>query len=198
MRGGCPLRLSDIDDRKQRECSRVRRLRSFAHTRPGNKKHNGSHQLRSCTGSSMATLLSDISRWRLIAGAAAIMFVGQISLILLGSWLLGTAPVRENPSANHSVEFQLIVTVIALPFVETLVGRWLPIRLLTSWLRQPWWLAWAISAIVFTGLHGYTDRAALTILLGAMVLSTVFVIEAMKRGRPVLTAPISLMHWPTL
>lgn len=143
--------------------------------------------MRSSTGSSTATLLSDISRWRLIAGAAAVMFFGQISLILLGSWLLGTASVRENPSANHSVEFQLIVTVIALPFTETLVGQWLPIRLLTGWLRQPWWLAWAISVIVFTGLHGYTDRAVLTILLGAMVLSTVFVIEARRRGRPVLS-----------
>jgi hypothetical protein len=40
--------------------------------------------------------------------------------------------------------------------------------------------------LVFTVLHGYTDCFAVTILLGAIVLSAVLAIEAKRDGRPVL------------
>ncbi|MEM5386777.1 CPBP family glutamic-type intramembrane protease [Paraburkholderia phymatum] len=115
------------------------------------------------------------------------MFFGQIALILLGSWLWGTAPRHEKPFSNYSIEFQLFVTVVVMPFVETLVGQWLPIRVVSGILRQSWWLAGLASAIAFTCLHGYTDRAVLSIFLGATVLAAVFVIEARRDGRPVLS-----------
>ncbi|PRY04590.1 hypothetical protein B0G73_112270 [Paraburkholderia sp. BL25I1N1] len=109
--------------------------------------------------------LVELPRWGLVVGGAAVMFLGQIALILLGSWLWGPAPGHEKPFANHSIGFQLLVTVVAMPFVETLIGQWIPIRLVSGALRQPWWLAGLASAIAFTCLHGYTDRAALSIFL---------------------------------
>lgn len=48
------------------------------------------------------------------------------------------------------------------------------------------WIAGPVYVIVFTVLHGCTDRFAVTILLGAIVLSVVFSIEAKRNGRPVL------------
>jgi membrane protease YdiL (CAAX protease family) len=73
-----------------------------------------------------------------------------------------------------------------MPYIETLIGQWLPIRLIRGALGQPWWLAGLVSAVAFTGLHGYTDRAALSIFFGATVLAAVFVIEARRHGRPVV------------
>jgi membrane protease YdiL (CAAX protease family) len=124
----------------------------------------------------------------LIVAGAALMFAGQILLILTSWWILGTGDAQERPFENRSIEFKLLVIVVVMPYVETLIGQWAPIRLLAGVLRQPWWHAWLGSTIVFTCLHGSTDRNVLSIFLGAMVLAGVFVIEARRRGRPVLCA----------
>lgn len=147
----------------------------------------GSFRLRSSLDFTATIRMIELPRWGLIVGGATVMFFGQIALILLGSWLWGTAPGHEKPFSNQSIAFQLFITVVAMPFVETLIGQWLPIRLVSGILRQPWWLGGLASAIAFTCLHGYTDRAALSIFLGAVVLATVFVIEARRLGRPVLS-----------
>ncbi|WP_250528307.1 CPBP family glutamic-type intramembrane protease [Caballeronia sp. GAWG2-1] len=119
------------------------------------------------------------------------MFIGQIALILVGFWAWGPSPGHAKPFANHSFAFQLLVTVVAMPFVETLIGQWLPIRLVSGVLRQPFWLGGLASAIAFTCLHGYTDRAVLSIFLGATVLAAVFVIEAQRLGRPELSTYVT-------
>lgn len=62
----------------------------------------------------------------------------------------------------------------------------LPIQVIRRLLTSSWWIAGLVSVIVFTAMHGCTDRFAVTILLGAMVLSAVFAIEAKRNGRPVL------------
>ena len=48
------------------------------------------------------------------------------------------------------------------------------------------WIAGLVYVIVLTVLHGCTDRFAVTILLGAIVLSVVFSKEAKRNGRLVL------------
>ena len=131
--------------------------------------------------------LSDMPRWALIVGGAAVMFIGQLALIFLGLWLLGPPAPHQMPLPNLPVAVQLAVIVVVMPFLETLVGQWLPIRLVTRWFNGTWKWAGAVSGIWFTCLHGYVDRAAVTILLGAAVLATIFVTEARRAGRPVLT-----------
>ena len=115
------------------------------------------------------------------------MFLGQIALVLAGSWLLDEPASHARPFANRSFQLQLFVIVLVMPFVETIIGQWLPIRLINGGLHRPWRLAGFVSAIAFTGLHGYTDRAAVSVFLGAVVLAAVFVTEAKKSGRPVLS-----------
>jgi len=130
-------------------------------------------------------------RWGLIVGGAAIMSFGQIALIVVGSWFFGAPPAHEIPFANRSIELRLFVIVVAMPFVETIVGQWLPIRLVRGVFRQPWWVAGLCSAIAFTCLHGYTDRTVVSIVLGAAVLAAVFVVEARKQGRPIFSTYVT-------
>lgn len=88
--------------------------------------------------------------------------------------------------AKYPAAIQFMVGVVMMPFIETLAGQWLPIQVARRLLTSSWWIAGLVSVIVFTVLHGYTDRFAVTILLGAIVLSAVFTIEAKRNGRPIL------------
>lgn len=115
------------------------------------------------------------------------MFCGQILWALFAILALGPGPTAVNPMAKYSVSIQLMGGVVFMPFLETLAGQWLPIRLARRLLASPWWAAAFVSVIVFTVLHGFTDRYAVNILIGAIVLSAIFVIEAKRHGRPVLS-----------
>lgn len=114
------------------------------------------------------------------------MFFGQILWAFFSIWAVGPVPSAANPSAKYSSSILLIGGVVFMPFFETLAGQWLPIRLARHFLASPWWLAGLASAIVFTLLHGFTDRFAVNILIGATVLSAIFVIEAKRHGTPIL------------
>lgn len=115
------------------------------------------------------------------------MVVGQMVLIPLGNWLWGAAPAGQNSMDKYAVAFQWTAGVVAMPFIETLLGQYLPIRLLRGSMRQSWVVAALVSALVFTGLHGYTDRSALPMFLGGCVLAGIFVTEAQRQGRPILS-----------
>jgi membrane protease YdiL (CAAX protease family) len=133
-----------------------------------------------------------VPRWILIAGGAALMFFGQILLVLIEWWTLGEPPAHPASFPQLSAEFQIILAVVVAPFLETIVGQWLPIRLVNGRFGQPWWVAGIASAIIFTCLHGYLDRRAINVMLGAWVLATVFIAEARRSGRPILST--SLTH----
>lgn len=115
------------------------------------------------------------------------MFFGQILWALFAIWAIGPVPSAANPMTKYSSTMLLIGGVVFMPFIETLVGQWLPIRLAHRFLASPWWVAGLVSAIVFTLLHGFTDRFTVNILIGAIVLSAIFVIEAKRHGTPVLS-----------
>lgn len=115
------------------------------------------------------------------------MFFGQILWALLTVWAVGPVPPGANPMAKYSTDILLIGGVVVMPFIETLAGQWLPIQIVRRLLKYSWWISGLASVIVFTVLHGYTDRFAINILLGAVVLSAIFVIEAKRNGRPVLS-----------
>lgn len=115
------------------------------------------------------------------------MFSGQILWAVFTTVAIGPVAPGSNPMAKYSVGIQLIGGVLVMPFLETLAGQWLPIRVARRLLTSSWGIAGLTSVIVFTVLHGYTDRFAVNILLGAIVLSAVFVIEAKRNGRPVLS-----------
>ena len=89
--------------------------------------------------------------------------------------------------AKYSTGILLVGGVVVMPFIETLAGQWLPIHLVRRLLKFSWWIPGLASVIVFTALHGYTDRFAINILLGAVVLAAIFVIEAKRNGRPILS-----------
>jgi hypothetical protein len=128
-----------------------------------------------------------ISRPALIIGGAALMFFGQIALILVQYALLGAPPAHAAPLANLSPQVRLLVIVVLMPFVETIIGQWLPVWLIRRVGGLSWRLAGFGSIALFTLLHGYADRAAVTILLGATVLAFVFIVEAKRAGSPVLS-----------
>ncbi|OLL32404.1 hypothetical protein BTH42_08170 [Burkholderia sp. SRS-W-2-2016] len=130
---------------------------------------------------------SDVPRPALIIGGAAVMFFGQIVLVLAEYALLGAPPAHDKPLAHQSLQVRVLVIVVVMPFVETLIGQWLPIRLINRVCRLSWRVAGFGSIALFTLLHGYTDRAVAPILLGAVVLATVFIVEAKRNGRPVVT-----------
>lgn len=115
------------------------------------------------------------------------MFFGQILWALLTVWVVGPVQSGGNPMAKYSAGILLIGGVVVMPFIETLAGQWLPIQIVRRLLKSSWWISGLASVIVFTVLHGYTDRFAINILLGAVVLSAIFVIEAKRHGRPVLS-----------
>lgn len=126
-------------------------------------------------------------RWGLILGGAAAMFLGQLLWALVAAWTMGPVPPGGNPMAGYSAGMQLLGGVVLMPFLETLVGQWLPIRAVRRLCAAPWWVAGLASVALFTVLHGYTDRFAINILLGATVLAAIFAIEAKRHGRPVLS-----------
>ena len=132
------------------------------------------------------TRLLAAPRWMMVIGGAAVMFCGQIIWVLLTTWSIGPVPPGSNPMAKYPAGIQFMVGVVMMPFIETLAGQWLPIQVARRLLTSSWWIAGLVSVIVFTVLHGYTDRFAVTILLGAIVLSAVFTIEAKRNGRPIL------------
>lgn len=115
------------------------------------------------------------------------MFFGQILLALLTVWVVGPVLPSANPMAKYSAGVLLIGGIVVMPFIETLAGQWLPIQMVRRLLNSSWWISGLASVIVFTVLHGYTDHFAINILLGAVVLSAIFVIEAKRNGRPVLS-----------
>ena len=130
---------------------------------------------------------NDVPRWGLIVGGAAIMLFGQIALIFAQYALWGAPAPHQNPLAGKPIPVQLFFVVILMPFLETIVGQRLPIRLINGVFRLSWWVAAAGSIALFTLMHGYVDRAVVTILLGAVVLAAVFIVEAKRNGRPVLS-----------
>ncbi|NIF81897.1 hypothetical protein F3J24_00005 [Comamonas sp. Tr-654] len=130
--------------------------------------------------------LLNAPRWMLILGGAGIMFFGQMLWVLFTVWAIGPVPSAANSMAKYSLGIQLIGGVVVMPFIETLAGQWLPIQMVRRLFRSPWWIAGLASVIVFTVSHGYTGRFAVTILLGAIVLSAIFVIETKRNGRPIL------------
>ncbi|NML32701.1 CPBP family intramembrane metalloprotease [Paraburkholderia sp. G-4-1-8] len=115
------------------------------------------------------------------------MFVGQIVLIFAEYALWGPPVPHPNPLAHQSIAVRFFFIVMLMPFLETIVGQWLPIRLMHGVFHLSWRVAAAGSIVLFTLMHGYTDRAVIAILLGAVVLATVFVIEAKRGGWPVLS-----------
>lgn len=115
------------------------------------------------------------------------MFFGQLLWALFAVWAIGPVPSAINPMAKYSAIIHLIGGVLLMPFIETLAGQWLPIRMARRLLASPWWVAGLVSAILFTVLHGFTDRFSVNILIGAIVLSAIFVIEAKRHGTPVLS-----------
>lgn len=115
------------------------------------------------------------------------MFFGQILWTVFAIWAIGPVPSAPNPMAKYSSSILLIGGVVFMPFIETLAGQWLPIQLARRFLASPWWIAGLVSAIVFTLLHGFTDRFTVNILIGAIVLSAIFVIEAKRHGTPVIS-----------
>lgn len=115
------------------------------------------------------------------------MFFGQILWTVFAIWAIGPVPSASNPMAKYSSSILLIGGVVFMPFIETLAGQWLPIQLARRFLASPWWIAGLVSAIVFTLLHGFTDRFTVNILIGAIVLSAIFVIEAKRHGTPVIS-----------
>ncbi|MBB5443980.1 hypothetical protein HDG38_002604 [Paraburkholderia sp. WSM4177] len=130
---------------------------------------------------------NEVPRWRLIIGGAAIMFFGQIALIFAQYALWGPPAPHKNPLADKPIPVQLFFITILMPFLETIVGQWLPIRLIDGVFRSSWRVAAAASIALFTLMHGYVDRAVATILLGAAVLAAVFIVEAKRNGRPILS-----------
>ena len=116
------------------------------------------------------------------------MFFGQIALIFTQSALWGAPAPHQNPLAHQPIPVQLFFIVILMPLLETIVGQWLPIRLISGVFRLSWRVAAAGSIALFTLMHGcYVDRAVVTIFLGAVVLAAVFIVEAQRHGRPVLS-----------
>ncbi|WP_241496025.1 CPBP family glutamic-type intramembrane protease [Paraburkholderia monticola] len=130
---------------------------------------------------------NEVPRWGLIIGGAAIMFFGQIALIFAQYALWGPLAPHKNPLAHQPILVQLLFIAILMPFLETIVGQWLPIRLINGVFRLSWRFAAAGSIALFTLMHGYVDRAVVSILLGAVVLAAVFIVEAKRSGRPVLS-----------
>ena len=133
------------------------------------------------------TLLLAAPRWILILGGACIMFLGQMLWAFFAIWVIGPVPSVASPLDKYSSSVLLIGGVVFMPFVETFAGQWLPIRLARHFLAAQWWVAGLVSAFVFTLLHGFTDRFTVNILIGAIVLSAIFVIEAKRHGTPVLS-----------
>ena len=100
---------------------------------------------------------------------------------------MGAPAPEADPTATSWTELQAVETIVFLPFVETLIGQWLPIQLLRRFFKSPWWLAGLVSAIWFTVLHGYTDRMVINMLVGAVVLSAIFIIEVQRNGWPIFS-----------
>ena len=139
------------------------------------------------TGLDIPHRLRQAPRWMLILGGAAAMFLGQMLWALVAVWTMGPVPPGVPPMAGYSAGLQLLGGVVVMPFLETLVGQWLPMRTVRRLWTAPWWVAGLASVTVFTALHGYTDRFAINILLGAVVLAAIFAIEAQRDGRLVLS-----------
>ncbi|MGF6486187.1 CPBP family glutamic-type intramembrane protease [Paraburkholderia sp. JPY419] len=129
---------------------------------------------------------NEVPRWGLIIGGAAIMFFGQIALIFAQYALWGAPAPHKIPLADKPIVVQVFFIVILMPLLETIVGQWLPIRLINGVFRLSWRIAAVGSIALFTLMHGYVDRAVVSILLGAVVLAAVFIVEAKRKGRPVL------------
>ncbi|MEX3786292.1 CPBP family glutamic-type intramembrane protease [Paraburkholderia sp. BR14374] len=115
------------------------------------------------------------------------MFFGQIALIFAQYALWGAPAPHTIPLADKPIVVQVFFIVILMPLPETIVGQWLPIRLINGIFRLSWRIAAVGSIALFTLMHGYVDRAVASILLGAVVLATVFIVEAKRKGRPVLS-----------
>ncbi|WP_460908051.1 hypothetical protein [Paraburkholderia jirisanensis] len=64
-----------------------------------------------------------IPGWGLAIGGATLMFFDQIVLILIGTWLWGAVPEHEKPFSDRSIGLQLFVIVVAMPYIETLIGQ---------------------------------------------------------------------------
>lgn len=69
-----------------------------------------------------------------------------------------------NPMTRYPAGIEFMVGLVMMPFIETFAGQWLPIQLTRRQPTSSWWIAGLVSVTVFTVLHGYTDRFAVTIL----------------------------------
>lgn len=126
-------------------------------------------------------------QWMLILGAACTMFFGQVLWSVLASVVSGPLSPEADPSPQWTQLPEIALGVVVLPYLETLIGQWLPIYLVRRFITSSWWVAGLVSAIWFTVLHAYTDRMAVNMLIGAVVLAAVFILEKQRKGSPIVS-----------
>jgi membrane protease YdiL (CAAX protease family) len=72
---------------------------------------------------------------------------------------------------------RLFLGTLLVPFVETLIYQYLPVRVLRTWLKLPWKYVILISAILFGCAHTYSVGYVIFALVIGVVLAYAFALK---------------------
>jgi membrane protease YdiL (CAAX protease family) len=118
---------------------------------------------------------------RFIIEIVLLDFLLKIILALfLSSLIDGDGISNTEQFAQHGISSLFIIGVILVPAIETLIGQWLPIQVVSLFSHHPATLI-SVSALFFASLHLSWDLATFfAVLPGGVLLAWSFVLKRKK------------------
>lgn len=126
------------------------------------------------------------SRLAIIAAAICVAVSAQIAISAVVFGLTGQWTPAHQALAGYSRLKQLVVGSVMAPLLETLLIQMTGIFIFRRILRANWILSCVAVGCIFGALHGYGGIALLKLSLTGICITAVYVIEKIKRGKPIL------------